>query len=238
MAVPLSQYHSQKYSLNQRFFDSWSASMAYVLGFWFADGYMRHDRSYRIVFVSNDKGIIVAIRRAFRSRHPIRKRAGDNTWSMILHSKYLYFSLMKRGGFRQKSRTIRFPKVPRRYLRDFIRGYFDGDGSVFFVEYTRTKDGRRTRELRTNFTSGSRGFLEDLMMVLRRELGFSIKILGAFNKGASLKLGYGMRDSEALLRYMYYDRFPIGLRRKAIFVDKIPAYQKHARVAEWFTRRT
>lgn len=117
--------------------------------------------------------------------------------------------------------------MPKLYIRDFVRGYFDGDGSVFFVEYIRTKDKRHTRELRTNFTSGSKIFLEQFMKVLQRELGLPIKKLGTYNNGSSLKLGYGMKDSDTLLHYMYYNNFAIGLKRKADFVSKIPIYQKH-----------
>ena len=122
---------------------------------------------------------------------------------------------------------MKFPTIPFKYLPDFVRGYFDGDGSVFFVNYARTKDKQITRELRTNFTSGSRDFLEELMNVLYININLPIKKLGAFNNGRSLKLGYGMRDSDALLRYMYYANLPIGLKRKAKFVFKIPVYQKH-----------
>ena len=134
---------------------------------------------------------------------------------------------MRYGGVRHKSHVIRFPDVPKKYLRDFIRGYFDGDGSVFFIDYIRTKDGRSTRELRTNFTSGSRKFLEDLMAALNREIGLSMRRIGVYNGGISLKLGYSMKDSDALLHYMYYKGFPIGLRRKADFLSRIPIYQKH-----------
>ncbi len=201
--------------------------MAYVLGFWFADGYMRIEKSYRMVLVSNDKSIIEDIQRAMGSTNPIRKRIGDNTWNITFHSKHLYEELRKRGGFRRKSKTMSFPNIPKRYIRDFIRGYFDGDGSVFFAEYIRTKDKRRTRELRTNLTSGSEIFLKQLMRVLQNEIGLPIKKLGIYNDGSSLKLGYGMKDSDTLLRYMYYDNFPIGLKRKADFVLKIPAYQIH-----------
>lgn len=204
--------------------------MAYVLGFWFADGYMRHDRSYRIVITSNDRKILIDIKRVMKSSHPLRRRRDDDSWTLAIHSKHLYMKLTQLGGLRRKSRIITFPSVPQKFLRDFIRGYFDGDGSVFFIKYVRTKDKRITRELRTNFTSGSRKFLEQLMNILNAELGLSLKTLGVFNNGRSLKLGYGMRDSDALLNYMYYDKFPIGLERKAKFVGRIPIYQRHARV--------
>lgn len=201
--------------------------MAYVLGFWFADGYMRKEKSYRVTFSGKDKEIFVQILKVFNSSHPIRLTDKDNCYFVSLCSKKLYGDLVKLGGLRRKSLTISFPYVPKKLLPDFIRGYFDGDGSVFFVEYIRTKDKRRTRELRTNFTSGSLKFLESLMKVLHSEIGLPLKKIGIYNEGSSLKLGYGMKDSDSLLRYMYYDKFPIGLRRKAVFVSKIPNYQKH-----------
>ncbi|MCL4405077.1 MAG: hypothetical protein M1361_02305 [Patescibacteria group bacterium] len=45
--------------------------MAYVLGFWFADGYMRIEKSYRISFSSNDLQIVEDIRDALGSNAPI-----------------------------------------------------------------------------------------------------------------------------------------------------------------------
>jgi len=190
--------------------------MAYVLGFWFADGYMR-----------KDKDILAEIRQALASGHPIQFMPINNCYFISFCSKKLYHDLLRLGGLRKKSKIIEFPAVPKFFLPDFIRGYFDGDGSVFFVNYMRTKDGRPTTELRTNFTSGSRKFLEDLMNILHDEIGLPLKKLGVYNNGGSLKLGYGMKDSDTLLRYMYYDKFPIGLERKAVFVSKIPNYQRH-----------
>lgn len=223
------QYSSsrRKYYLNEDFFCKWNSSMAYVLGFWFADGYMRKEKSYRIVFAGKDKDIFIKIREALCSNHPIRLSHRDNCYFISFCSRKLYEGLTKLGGLRRKSKIITFPKVPKKFLPDFIRGYFDGDGSVFFVKYIRTKDKRLTKELRTNFTSGSRQFLNDLMKVLHNEIGLPLKVLGVFNNGSSLKLGYGMKDSDTLLRYMYYLNFPIGLKRKAVFVSKIPIYQKH-----------
>lgn len=223
----MKRYHSRKYNLNENFFNSWTSAMAYVLGFWFADGYMRKEKSYRVTFSGKDRDIFVQILQEIKSNHPISLDVKKSCYSISLCSKKLYQDLVKLGGMRCKSKVIGFPTVPKKFLRDFIRGYFDGDGSVFFVEYIRTKDKRQTRELRTNFTSGSRKLLEGIMKALHRELGLSLKRIGVFNGGGSLKLGYGMKDSDSLLHYMYYDKFPIGLNRKADFVFKIPTYQKH-----------
>lgn len=201
--------------------------MAYVLGFWFADGYMRKEKSYRILFSGKDKDILIKIRSALCSNHPIRPNHKDRCYFISFCSKKLYENLIKLGGLRCKSKIITFPDIPKIFLSDFIRGYFDGDGSVFFVKYIRTKDKRLTKELRTNFTSGSLQFLKSLMEILHNEIELPLKKLGIYNNGSSLKLGYGMKDSDTLLRYMYYPNFPIGLKRKAIFVSRIPIYQKH-----------
>lgn len=217
----------RKYHLNEDFFSEWNSIMAYVLGFWFADGYMRKEKSYRIVFSGKDKDIFVEICRVLASNHPIRFTPKDNCYFVSFCSKKLYCDLAKLGGLRGKSRIIDFPVIPRKFLPDFIRGYFDGDGSVFFVTYARTKDKRLARELRTNFTSGSRKFIKGLMKILHAEIDLPLKELGVYNEGGSLKLGYGMGDSDILLHYMYYTGYPIGLKRKADFVHKFPNYQRH-----------
>ncbi|MDP3901014.1 MAG: LAGLIDADG family homing endonuclease [bacterium] len=139
---------------------------------------------------------------------------------MILFSKHLYERMQELGCLRRKSRVVRFPKVPPPYLRDFIRGYFDGDGSVFRVHYIMTKNNKPTKELRSNFTSGSKEFLEELMKVLAKELGFKRKSLGSYNDGGSLKLGYGTKDTRSLLLYMYYPGCSLALERKRAFLTE------------------
>ena len=211
-------YHSRKYKVNENFFGKWSADMAYVLGFWFADGYMRKEKSYRIIFISNDVDILHYMRQEMGSTHPIRKRITDNTYEISICSQNLYNQLQKRGGLRAKSRKITFPDVPYRYFRDFLRGYFDGDGSVFIVNYISTKNKKPRKELRSNFTSGSKKFLLKLMLILNQRLGLAKKTLGSYNDGHSLKLGYATADTKKLLKFMYYKGFNLGLGRKAEFV--------------------
>lgn len=193
--------------------------MAYVLGFWFADGYMRKEKSYRVIFYSKDEESLLQIRKALNSNLPIKKYGNEECLQMNILSKYLFSKLQELGGIRAKSKIVKFPQVPREYLADFIRGYFDGDGSVFYVNYSSTKDKKPRRELRSNFTSGSRAFLEKLGEILIKEIGVAPKILGSYNDGRSLKLGYGTRDTLKLLRFMYYPGFSMGLGRKADFLN-------------------
>lgn len=212
---------SRLYNLNENFLDSWCPSMAYVLGFWFADGYMRHDKSYRIVFASNDKQILEDINLALQANSPIRITKRDKAWRLVYHSRHMYEQLGKLGGIKNKSKTIAFPKIPKKYAADFIRGYFDGDGSVFWQSYKSTKNGKIYTDLRSNFTSGSLKFLKELMHFLHHELGLVEKKIGVYNEGRSLKLGYGTKDTIKLLKFMYYPNFPIALQRKAKFASVV-----------------
>jgi len=213
----MSIYHSRHYKLNEHFFDAWSPAMAYVLGFWFADGYMRVDRSYRISFASNDEQLLLDIRKAIGSTNNIKSDKRDNCFILTVHSKHLYEQLASLGGHKRKSKTISLPSMPKEFYRDFIRGYFDGDGSVHLVTYRSTKNHKMRTELRSNFTSGCAVFLNQLQDFLRHELGMANKKLGVYNEGASLKLGYGMGDTHKLLNYIYYPGYTIGLERKAKF---------------------
>lgn len=195
--------------------------MSYVLGFWFADGYMRHERSYRVVFNSQDYQLLLDIRKVLNSEHPIYQRKNNVDYQLIVFSKKLYTKLLNLGGKRCKSRTIKFPKVPNKYLSDFIRGYFDGDGSVFYTTYRSTKNKKMRTELRSNFTSGSPNFLEILQTVLVNILGVSRKKICPFDEGGSWKLGYATIDTVKLLKFMYYLDCPISLERKASFAKDV-----------------
>lgn len=210
----------RKYSLNEEFFDKWSSVMAYILGFWFADGYMRHEKSYRIIFSSGEREVLLKIRARFNSNYSIHQR-NKRDFQFTIFSKRLYYRLVKLGGRRAKSKIIRFPLVPLKYLNDFIRGYFDGDGSVFYTTYIHTKIKRPRTELRSNFTSGSLEFLKDLQSILVGALGFVKKKICSYNDGSSWKLGYGTYDTIKLLNFMYYPNYPIGLERKALFTKNI-----------------
>jgi intein/homing endonuclease len=213
--------HGRKHSLNEKFFDRWSPKMAYVLGFWFADGNMRHEKSYRVRFASKDHHLLLQIRKCMSSEHQIYKRKDGSGYELNIFSKRLFNRLLALGGIQRKSKKVKFPYIPNRYLPDFVRGYFDGDGSVFYTTYIHTKTKRPRTELRSNFTSGNSKILEGLQNILVNTLGFIRKKICPFNKGASWKLGYGTYDTIKLLKFMYYPNYPVGLERKALFAKRI-----------------
>jgi len=221
--MPNYSYHSRKYSLNEDFFSSWSPKMAYVLGFWFADGDTKHERSYRVNFSSKDLCLLEQIKKVAGSNAKIYRFYSNgelqNSHYLTLHSKRLYYDLKTLGGRRGNSTKLKFPTVPDMYLPDFIRGYFDGDGSVHSITYPATKNGKMYTEIRSNFTCGSKVFLYSLRKILCDKLSLANRVIGQYGPH-QFKLGYGQKDTCRLLKYMYYPNHLISLKRKAVYLLK------------------
>lgn len=117
--------------VNHNFFASWSVEMAYVLGYWFADGCISQgmDYLYRFELTSKDSDHLVMVRHLMDSLHSILDKH-DGSYRLFIGSKTIWQDVQKLGGVPGKSLIARFPEVPTQYIRDFCRGYFDGDGSV------------------------------------------------------------------------------------------------------------
>lgn len=191
--------------------------MAYVLGFWFADGHMRHERSYRIGFSSLDGTHLESIKQALKSSSPLfhSRRFGEyeRAYTFLIHSKSLFHDLLALGGIPSKSTTIKFPFIPIQFLVDFVRGYFDGDGSVHYISYRASKNNKIYTNLRSNFTSGSADFLEKLRSILNEQLSLSLRKVCQYGPH-QFKLGYDQKDTVTLLKFMYYPECNLFLDRK------------------------
>ncbi len=133
--------------VNQHFFDTWSHDMAYILGYIWADGAIRNGGPKDNMCIlqlrchEKDSHIIYDICRVMDSKHkisrykpaPLRGGRYIGGWQVGTHmgSYLLIQGLIKRGIFPNKSNIDPpFPDVPDEYLADFVRGVFDGDGSI------------------------------------------------------------------------------------------------------------
>lgn len=148
----------RKYTLNEDYFKTWSNNMAYILGFFIADGTIATN-TQMISFSQKESYILESIRAELNSNHIITKN-NSGVYLLNLNSKVMRRDLIELHGVTpNKSNSIQFPKVPDEYLSHFIRGYFDGDGYINYKQYTVT------------FVGGSQLFMTELMHVLK-EKGF------------------------------------------------------------------
>ncbi|MBP7741409.1 MAG: hypothetical protein KA104_01830 [Candidatus Pacebacteria bacterium] len=195
-------------SLNQDFFKKWSSEMAYVLGFFAADGSMlRNGRgAHFIEFTSTDRVLIEHVQRVVGSGHLIksRERGGrcKTAFRLQIGSKNWFEDLSKLGFTQHKSNELAFPEMPPEYFRDFVRGYFDGDGCVYFKSHFAKDRNKERWVFQTLFTSGSRVFLEKLLSEVRVYGVQGGRIATKSKSGYDLVFSW--KDSLALYRLMYH----------------------------------
>ena len=120
---------NRKYQLDESFFDKWSHDSAYVLGFFLADGCLS-PACWVIDFTVSVKQrqILDDIRKAIGSTHPFRE--DGIRCRLRFGNKRLFQRLLGLGVTPRKSLALKFPNVPDEFMSSFVRGFFDGDGSV------------------------------------------------------------------------------------------------------------
>jgi hypothetical protein len=206
--------HNRK-QINTRFFRTWTPHMAYVLGLIFADGTLVDSRAAsRTCYFSitnNNHPLLVDIREVMSSKHniykvksktmTIRNRSYTKNPSFYLRigSKMMFRDLQKLGLTPKKSLNMNLPTIPKKYFTFFLRGYFDGDGSVGIYKNSR---GKRTR-IRLTFTSGSKLFLKRLAETIQREKLSSGGNIYTYIRHNTSYLRYSKKDSLSILAYMY-----------------------------------
>lgn len=133
----------RKYEYNEHYFDCIdNEHKAYWLGFIYADGcvcYSDGSPRFSITLQESDSDLLEKFANDLHSNLPIRKYTkntgrfkGHKIAVLSFRSRHFCNSLEKLGCVRHKSLVATFPKfLNPELLQHFIRGYFDGDGSVF-----------------------------------------------------------------------------------------------------------
>lgn len=199
-----------KYKVNESFFEKWSSDMSYVLGYIYADGDLNDSpymRGKYLSIASVDKSSILRIKGLLNSEHTIRESGSHFIGSRICYvlrigSHKIYDDLFKLGLYPKKSLVIDFPKIPKKYLCHFIRGYFDGDGCIYFQKGKGKYGQLIVKRIRTIFTSGSKIFLSNMDTTLKN-FGFNNGRIYSTKRAFQLK--YPNDDSIRIFKFMYFN---------------------------------
>lgn len=170
---------NSRYSFNENFFESIDTEeKAYWLGFLIADGYItKRENSYKIgvALSSCDIGHLEKLNKSLNSNYPIRTyEATKNSYSnnnysrLIYSSKIMFDNLLKYNFVEHKTNILNLPDVNllNGFTSDFIRGYFDGNGSI---AHTNT-------ELNNSYAFklvSTKNFLDFVNNYIKEKLGFS-----------------------------------------------------------------
>lgn len=132
-----------RYTLDESYFEDINTEeKAYWLGFIYADGYVGND-SYNNVVISlkeEDLPHLKKFKKAISYTGGIRNAGkggfpgSTDRYTINFSNKRMAESLRNLGLYPGKSTTMEsFPRIREDLVRHFLRGYFDGDGSVYSV---------------------------------------------------------------------------------------------------------
>lgn len=179
---------------------------AYWLGFLTADGYIKGTGSIELGLAEIDKEHINKFKEALGSEHKITKKETNlNDKSYISYrisfkDKIMTQDLMKYGLNPNKSYEAYIPKdfIEDKYIRHYIRGLFDGDGSLYSYKQS---NGDERNEL--SLVTASNKMVEDLFNLIKQHTNISMKY----------------RKSRSLHEIRLYDQFQIRAFLKWIYDD-------------------
>jgi hypothetical protein len=120
--------------INQDYFKIWSNNMAYIFGLWCACGLIYKKEGvnqFSINLKLSDKYLLQLVLDEMGSKHQIYNYQHGNNRFMI-GSRTIVEDIIKLGGVQNKSKTLTFPNIPKKYLSYFIHGYIDGNGSYYW----------------------------------------------------------------------------------------------------------
>lgn len=129
--------NQRKYEVNENFFFIQTSNMAYLLGFLASDGYISLKRNEIGIGLSAvDKEHLIQFKNAIGGREveEYTTEEGFPTVKWVFTSEAVKKELVKYNIIPQKTFKLLPPiELDKKYWIDYIRGYFDGDGSVNYL---------------------------------------------------------------------------------------------------------
>lgn len=189
------------YYVNKDFFKKWAPEMTYIFGLFCSDGHVSSKKDYCSIHLhSKDKHILEKIKEVMGSDYLIADT--ENASLFRIYNKILCADLINLGCPPRKSVTLKFPDVPDEYLSHFVRGFFDGDGSIHF---------NKPNTIKVSFIA-SKHFIETLQGKLSKFLGVKI---GPLQRNFKMWICiYYSNDARKLCEWMYKNTKDLYLKRK------------------------
>lgn len=205
----------------------WTPELAYSVGLITTDGCLSTDGRH-IDFTSEDIQLIDLFKKCLGLRHiktgfKISGYSGKKCPRVQFGDVNFYKWLQAIGLTPRKSRTLSEIKVPDYLFFDFLRGCFDGDGTIYSFWDKRWAN---SFMFYIAFASGSKEFLMWLQNKNKLFLGISGHI-GTANRN-TFQLKYAKGESIVLFRAMFYNKSVPCLERKLLKAHKI--FKQHNKV--------
>lgn len=174
----------------------------YILGYLMADGYIDLcGNNCRVGVSSIDHDIIKRVAAALCYTGNITQRQSKQfpnsktQYILRVSSKQLVQDLCRLGCVPRKTTKMNLPDMPDRFRPHFLRGYFDGDGSICM--------NNSSGQAQVSFT-GHNEFLKEIQVIIHNILGIRGHLSQVSQNGFMLQFG-GNRQVESFVDYIYQD---------------------------------
>ena len=180
-----------------------------------SDGNVSRDRPMmRITLNDKDEKILIDIKNVLKYSGNITNSIKSNSSTLAFTSKSIYEKLNKIGITPRKTYCLDIEKIisniPKEFFGDFIRGYFDGDGSIGYIADVKT--GTISRYKVTITAS------KDTCLILNELLGFNSKYYErTFNVEECVGFGSIQITSIEKLEIFYNLIYPPGV---SLFLER------------------
>lgn len=165
-----------------------------------------------------DRGHLLKFKDAIKTNSPIKETESNNSAHMGIYSKELFNALGDLGIKPNKSLTISYVNIPDSLMPHFIRGVFDGDGSI---------SGKDQGHVQLCIV-GNKPFLEQIQDFLIKELKISKTKIYPMTNCRADRIQYTGSQIFRILEFIYKDsNDKIRLTRKYDkFIDYKGRFQR------------
>ena len=216
---------NQKYSVNEDYFKLIDCEeKAYWLGFMYADGYIieKNNSLYAGILIK-DKEHLENFKVCIESNNPIKNATTPNSYTINISNKKFCENLIIQGCVPRKTFLIKFPDLRNDLKRHFIRGFFDGDGSITCTDKT----------LQITICCASNDFISELVNELYSNIELRrIKKIYKRKDGLLLYVNSSGEDISLISKY-FYDNSKIYLNRKKEIFDNVKENLKELKSKVW-----
>jgi hypothetical protein len=199
----------------------WSPEFAYAIGLIVTDGSLSKDGRH-IVLTSKDEEMMHNFQKALGIKNNIGKKSSgsqkEKKYFITQIGDVLFYKFLESIGLeKNKTKTIGAVSVPDKYFPDFLRGHFDGDGCIYSYWDPRW---RSSFMYYVTFVSASKNHIK----WLREEINRLYGIKGHCSDkpaGSVYQLKYAKKESNTLLKNIYYNSDALCLSRKHLKIKEV-----------------
>lgn len=192
-----SPQNQRKFTINDNYFSTQNADMAYILGFLAADGCVYEKvNEIKVALSSIDKPFLEnVLGKTLGSTFPIHDyitKDGFAVSEVRYSSAQIKKDIAEYGIIPKKTYSLTFPKkLQKEFYLDFIRGYFDGDGSISTAG----------QGIRWQICAYNREILQSIIDILFEH---DIPRVNIYKKGNTYYFQYSTKATKKIYNLLYY----------------------------------